>query len=256
MLGEVVEPHFVHGLLARFLLSLAGRQIKANAVYRGLLGGHFDIGNADVGGTQKFTDGLALRLQLQHLQRKLRRQRCMFVQDHQPVGEPVVHGAQCLAVELHRHGQKQGIGPGGPFPQGLGTLQAGTKLIHVLAAFGIEVALEPALGLECLVDQELLADDALRIHGKTILIAHAIKNEGDLECRGLTCRHGIQPERLEPGKGLSGLERGRHQHHVTHVLKGFDEVGLATGVGTVHHRTFEYMRSRLQPGIQRMRVQQ
>ena len=102
------------------------------------------------------------------------------------------------------------------------------------------MALEPALRLERLLYQKLLTDDALRIHSKTILVAHAGDDEGDLELRWLAARCGVQLEGVESIKGLARLQSGRFQHHATHVLQGLDEVGLAAGIGigAVYHRAF------------------
>jgi hypothetical protein len=112
-------------------------------------------------------------------------ERSLLVKDDQPADEPVEHRAQGFAIELHRHRQEQGVCPCRSFPQVLGALQAGTELVDVLACIRVEVALEPALRLERLVDQQVLAHDTLACHREAVLVTHPVEQEADLELGGL-----------------------------------------------------------------------
>ena len=104
------------------------------------------------------------------------------------------------------------------------------------------MAREPALGLESLVNQQMLTHDALCGHGKAILVTHTINHESYFELAGLAGGIGIESEWLHC-KGLARLDRRRRlSHHATHILQRFDEIGLAARVCAIHHRTAQQSR--------------
>ena len=164
---------------------LRGRHVSVGGLPSGLACFHINVGNAGVGGRQKVADLLAAIGLPEHLNGHLRAERGLLIEDDQPGHKPVEHRAQGIAVELHSHRQKQGIGAGGPFPQALGTLEARAKLVHILASIRIKLAREPALGFESFVHQQVLADDALRGHGKAVLVAHTVQHKRHFKHAGL-----------------------------------------------------------------------
>ena len=112
------------------------------------------------------------------------------------------------------------------------------------------MTVEPALRLEGLVNQEVLADDALRCHREAILVPYVAQDESDLERSRLAGGFGIETKGLH-GIGLAGLDhRRRLDHHAAHVLQCLDEVGLAARVGAIDDGTAQEARRGLEPGGQ------
>jgi hypothetical protein len=102
----------------------------------------------------------------------------------------------------------------------------------------------------------VLADDTLGCHRKAVLIPDTVDDEGHLEGRGLLGRLRIESEWLY-GKGLARLDNSRRLgNHAAHVLKRFDQIGLATGIGTVDGSTAQHAGSSLKPRAHRVRVLQ
>jgi hypothetical protein len=97
------------------------------------------------------------------------------------------HRAELFAVELGRHGQEQRVWARALLPQLARASQVGAELVVVPIAIG-QLPAEQLRGLAAAVDQQRLADDALRRHREGVLVAHARQQEGDLELGGLLGR--------------------------------------------------------------------
>ena len=79
-------------------------------------------------------------------------------------------------------------------------------------------------------------------HGKAVPVAARLQDEGELELGRLARGTVIEPEGLE-GVGLARLDDGGDRLTPRpHELQGLDEVGLAPGVGPVHHGAADWRR--------------
>ena len=74
-----------------------------NSLPRNLARFHIDVGDADVGGREKVANFFAAFCLLEHLDRHLRTELGLFVEDDQSTREPIEHRAQGFAIELHSH---------------------------------------------------------------------------------------------------------------------------------------------------------